>query len=110
MDQEVALRPDGKLLGVVVHSGLVLGRSKDVVAPFDGSRHSPEGWPWTPSSWLATSMPKPQADESTQQRPTDGLRRQPNGRPKPQPSTTARPQPSGEAPQRPNGITRGRQR
>jgi hypothetical protein len=31
-DQEVALGPDGELLGVVVHSGLVLGRSKDVVA------------------------------------------------------------------------------
>jgi hypothetical protein len=29
--QEVALRPDEELLGVVVHSGLVLGRSKDVV-------------------------------------------------------------------------------
>jgi hypothetical protein len=27
--QEVALGPDGELLGVVVHSGLVLGRSKD---------------------------------------------------------------------------------
>jgi hypothetical protein len=30
--QEVALRPDEQLLGVVVHSGLVLGRSKNVVA------------------------------------------------------------------------------
>jgi hypothetical protein len=29
--QEVALGPDEELLGVVVHSGLVLGRSKDVV-------------------------------------------------------------------------------
>ena len=31
MVQEVALGPDEELLGVVVHSGLVLGRSKDVV-------------------------------------------------------------------------------
>jgi hypothetical protein len=30
--QEVALGPDGEFLGVVVHSGLVLGRSKGVVA------------------------------------------------------------------------------
>jgi hypothetical protein len=30
--QEVAMGPDDELLGVVVHSGLVLGRSKDVVA------------------------------------------------------------------------------
>jgi hypothetical protein len=29
--QEVAMGPDEELLGVVVHSGLVLGRSKDVV-------------------------------------------------------------------------------
>jgi hypothetical protein len=29
--QEVALGPGEELLGVVVHSGLVLGRSKDVV-------------------------------------------------------------------------------
>jgi hypothetical protein len=29
--QEVALGPDEQLLGVVVHSGLILGRSKDVV-------------------------------------------------------------------------------
>jgi hypothetical protein len=31
MTQEVAMGPDEELLGVVVHSGLVLGRSKDVV-------------------------------------------------------------------------------
>jgi hypothetical protein len=30
--QEVALGPDEQLLGVVVHSGLVLGRSKNVIA------------------------------------------------------------------------------
>src|SRR4029450_4192146 len=30
--QEVAMGPDDELLGVVVHSGLVLGRRKDVVA------------------------------------------------------------------------------
>ena len=30
--REVALGPDGELIGVVVHSGLVLGQSKDVVA------------------------------------------------------------------------------
>jgi hypothetical protein len=30
--REGALGPDGELIGVVVHSGLVLGRSKDVVA------------------------------------------------------------------------------
>jgi hypothetical protein len=71
---------DGELLGVVVHSGLVLGRSGDVVAAIRRIMHSPEGWPWTPLSWLATSMPKPQVDKSTQQRPTDGLRKRPNGR------------------------------
>jgi hypothetical protein len=31
-DSGVALGPDGELIGVVVHSGLVLGKSKDVVA------------------------------------------------------------------------------
>jgi hypothetical protein len=30
--QEAAMRPDEELLGVVVHSGLVLGRNRDVVA------------------------------------------------------------------------------
>jgi hypothetical protein len=31
-DEEIAMRPDEELLGVVVHSGLVLARSQDVVA------------------------------------------------------------------------------
>ena len=30
--REIAMRPDEELLGVVVHSGLVLARSQDVVA------------------------------------------------------------------------------
>src|SRR5215218_1726043 len=31
-DEEIAMRPDEELLGIVVHSGLVLARSQDVVA------------------------------------------------------------------------------
>ena len=97
-------------VGVGVLAAAFLVAVRVVLAVAAGHPEEPyllEGWSWMPSSWLATSVPKPQADESTLQRPNDGLRKRPSGRTRPQPRTTARPQPNGKAPQRPNGIISG---
>jgi hypothetical protein len=37
-DEELAMRPDKELLGVAVHSGLVLAHSQDVVAALGRNR------------------------------------------------------------------------
>ena len=98
--------PNDELLGVVVHSGLVLADARMSSPRFDGSRPSPAGWSWTPSSWPAASTPKRRADGGMRQPPNVGPRPRPSGRTRRPPSTTARPRPSGKASRRPNGTTR----
>jgi hypothetical protein len=62
--QEVAMRPDDELLGVVVHSGLVLCRRKDVVTALRRITAFPAGLvldtaPWTTGPTIVPSPTPP---------------------------------------------------
>jgi hypothetical protein len=100
------LGPDQELLGVVVHSGLVLGRSKDVVVAIRRITAFPGGLALDTVVLARDIHAEPPVGESRRLRPTDGLRKRPSGRTRPRPNTTARPRPSGKAAQRPNGTMR----
>ena len=98
--------PDEELLGVVVHSGLVLGRSDDVAAAIRRITAFPSGLALDTVVLAARSTPKPPADESMRQRPNDGPRKQPSSWTRPRPSTTAGPKRSETALPRPTATTR----
>jgi hypothetical protein len=105
--QEVALGPDGELLGVVVHSGLVLGRSKDVVAAVRRITAFPGGLALD-TVVLARGIHAEAAGRrehaaTAQRRAAETAQREDEAAAQ-HDSEAA---PSGKAPQRPNGITRG---
>src|SRR5215218_284596 len=97
------MRPDEELLGVVVHSGLVLARGQDVVAALRRITAFPAGLSLD-AVVLARAVHAEAADRRS-------VRPRPNERPssltgasvRPRPSRRARRQRSGKAPQRLNG-------
>jgi hypothetical protein len=105
--QEVAMGPDEELLGVVVHSGLVLGRSKDVVVAVRRITAFPSGLALNTvvlaRDLHAEAAGRREQAASAHRRAAETAQQEDKAA---RPSTTARPRPSGKAPQRPNGTMR----